>query len=65
MVVTAPPSPIKHVSFIKADVSGAPTDAEILTAGFTALDGMQCVNTVDSKLYVRMVGVWKGTVALT
>lgn len=54
--------------FVKADVAGAPTDAEIttiLSVNETVSDGMTVANTVDFKIYVRMGGVWKGTVALT
>lgn len=70
MVVTAPSQRIIRgtMMFVKADVAGAPTDAEIttiLSVNETVSDGMTVANTVDFKIYVRMGGVWKGTVALT
>jgi len=43
---------------MKNDIAGIPTDTEILNAGFVAIDGMTCQNSVDGVTYRRSGGSW-------
>ena len=45
-------------AYVKADVAGAPSDAEFASLGITAADGYLVQNTVDNFTYRRSGGVW-------
>src|SRR6267143_4498312 len=64
MVVTGPtPGQVASAkipigAYVKADVAGAPTDAEFASLGITAADGYMVQNTVDNLTYRRSGGTW-------
>jgi hypothetical protein len=45
-------------------IAGAPTDANIVSAGWPApMNGMQAIDTTNKKLYMRISGVWYASAA--